>query len=668
MEIKKILLRKRFTIISVVCGLALWGACVGVLVNYKAEVDATAVEEVRHRLHVDLEEKAALLGQKVTARSFYNNMAEAVVKGRGDVSREGYTQLVSDVATADTLVQSIAISKQGIIIATYPVEGFESALGTNLLTLPSRKNMVLNLVREGKSLTVGPNKMIVGDTGIMCYKPLYTIDKKTGKEKWWGFADVAIKIPKLFEVAGLSNENGIYRYAMRGKDARGAQGDFFYGDKNVYSEEPVSVDVHVPGGTWLLSAVPANGWAKVNAGKNMKFVGLHVLAFLFAVSFGRAIYVTQVLRDNKKKIYTTLAGIRAHIFNLDIDGNFIRELPTGSERTILPENVEGTNLRDYLDRFGEENVAIALETIRKAIDTRKLQVRELEIGKEGEKIWTEVRMNRLDSRTVVVVAYNITERKLAELARIESEKTLRSLNAQKDKFFSIIAHDLRNPILGQKAALDMLNKDYDEITDEDKKEYIGMLQQSATQLSKLLENLLTWSRVEVGKIVFTPSYEDVRYIINDCISQAQQTATNKKITLKAEFDHKSKMLLDVNMMSAIVRNLVSNALKFTPEGGKITVSTREDAGNMEIVIRDTGVGMSEQAIASLFKIDSTKSTRGTNQEVGTGLGLILCKEFIGKHDGTVDVWSEVGKGSAFIMTFPIRGEEPADEIAEKIDN
>lgn len=663
----KIPSKKKFAVISILCGLALWGACSAVLIKYKASIDTEAIENVRNNIHSDLVEKGALLGQKISARSFYNRLAEAVVKGSGNTTRERYTQLVSDIAKADTLIQSITIAKKGIISAIYPVEGLESVLGINLLTLPERKNMLQNLVRDGKTITIGPTKMIVGDTGVMCYSPLYEIDN-TGRKTWWGVADVAIKVPDLFEISGLSNKTCKYRYALRGKDGRGAQGDFFYGDKKIYSDNPVSVTVQVPGGTWLLSAIPVNGWEEVSAGQNVKFIILHILAFLFALAFGGTVYTTQLLHDNKKITNTTLAGIKSHIFNLDIDGNFTREIPTGALKHIFPENVEGTNLRDHPDVFDEDNLAVFFETIRKAIDTRELQIIELEVGNSDEKIWIEARINRLNSHTVVVNTYDITGRKQAELAKAESEKQLRSANAQKDKFFSIIAHDLRNPILGQKAALEMLNKDYDEITDAEKKEYIEMLQQSASQLSKLLENLLTWSRVEMGKIVFTPAYEDVRYIVNDCISQAQQTATNKKITLKAEFDHKSKMLLDVNMMLAIVRNLVSNALKFTPEGGKITVSTREDAGNMEITISDTGVGMSEKTIANLFKLDSAKSTHGTNHEVGTGLGLILCKEFIDKHDGTVEVRSEVGKGSAFIMTFPIRGNESSDEIIEKIDD
>ncbi len=229
---------------------------------------------------------------------------------------------------------------------------------------------------------------------------------------------------------------------------------------------------------------------------------------------------------------------------------------------------------------------------------------------------------------------------------------LKDLNATKDKFFSIIAHDLRNPISNFKQMTDILAVEYQYLDDQEKIDFIDALNKSSKQIYNLLENLLTWSRSQRGVIEFHPLKNDLYYIVDNSIELLTASASNKEIKLINNIKPETFAAFDSNMITTVVRNLISNAIKFTNTGGTIEVFSNNDEKNLSISIKDSGVGISKETISNLFKIDSSKSTSGTNDEKGSGLGLILCKEFIDRHSGKIWVESELGVGTTFTFSIP----------------
>lgn len=229
---------------------------------------------------------------------------------------------------------------------------------------------------------------------------------------------------------------------------------------------------------------------------------------------------------------------------------------------------------------------------------------------------------------------------------------LKDLNANKDKFFSIIAHDLRSPFQGLLGFCNLINSEYGNLTDEESKFIIHNIGESAKNIFALIENLLEWSRVQSGRKEFIPKkinlYEEALTAI---ISQKIQ-AINKEITLKNQIDEKIYIKADENMVQTVLRNLISNGLKFTPNGGAVIVSASVKKNFIEICIEDTGIGIAEEDIPKMFRIETHFVMQGTNKESGTGLGLILCKEFIQKHGGDLWVESVLGDGSRFCFTIP----------------
>ncbi|MFW6276852.1 MAG: ATP-binding protein [Bacteroidota bacterium] len=260
------------------------------------------------------------------------------------------------------------------------------------------------------------------------------------------------------------------------------------------------------------------------------------------------------------------------------------------------------------------------------------------------------------------ITKDMVEQNASEMTQLnakleESEKSLRELNASKDRFFSIIAHDLKGPFQGLLGYTETLDKDVDNLDKDEIKQCAKDLHNSAQNLFKLLENLLEWSRIQRGSIQYEPSHFQLHNLVDIIFQIINTRAKQKNIELDNDVDEEIYLYADLNMTNTIIRNLVSNAVKFTPKNGKIMVSARKRKKNIIISVSDTGVGMSREKIDTLFRIDKQKSTPGTDNEQGTGLGLILCHDLAQKNRGTIEVESEPGEGTTFHLILQAGNKE-----------
>lgn len=276
--------------------------------------------------------------------------------------------------------------------------------------------------------------------------------------------------------------------------------------------------------------------------------------------------------------------------------------------------------------------------------------------KNGDIIWVEISTHYMKNNQGEVeifgVSRNITERKKVELELQQSEAILKELNITKDKFFSIIAHDLRNPFTTIIGFSEMLRDEAGELDPATITEYAGIIGRSANQTLQLLENLLDWARMQQGRINFGPKKLNLSRISNHAIDIIKETAKNKGISFSNTIPGALWINADENMITTALRNLVSNAVKFSYRGGIVEISASVSSGKVTVSVKDSGVGISAKRLNELFTLDKSESDLGTEREKGTGLGLILCKEFIEKHGGTLGVESEEGKGSTFYFTLP----------------
>ncbi len=238
------------------------------------------------------------------------------------------------------------------------------------------------------------------------------------------------------------------------------------------------------------------------------------------------------------------------------------------------------------------------------------------------------------------------------LSLMRQQKELKDLNATKDKFFSIIAHDLKSPfnhLLGLTEIIQDLSPETDH---KEVRELAALIHKSAKQGRDLLDNLLEWSRSQIGARDFRPDNIKLFDIVNEAISFVEQIASQKDISIINAVEKDAVARADINMLNTILRNLLNNAIKFTKPGGFVKIHAKKRKEVTEITVEDNGIGISKSTLSKLFKTDENPSTPGTSSEKGTGLGLILCREFVEQHGGSIYVESERGKGSRFIFTLP----------------
>lgn len=247
---------------------------------------------------------------------------------------------------------------------------------------------------------------------------------------------------------------------------------------------------------------------------------------------------------------------------------------------------------------------------------------------------------------------DITQQKTDEETIRMINNELQNANKNKDKFFSIISHDLRSPLSGIMTLMDILQNEYSSLEHEEIQEIIREAALTSKNTFNLMENLLDWSRIQTGKMIFDPQYISLTLIVRGVQGLFSQKLKSKSISLNLDFEPEIFAFADLQMTETVFRNLISNAIKFTPQFGLIIISFEILDKNILVKIKDTGVGMDEEQLSKIFRLDSTYSTIGTAGERGTGLGLMLCKELIEKQGGKIWVESAVNSGTTFSFTLP----------------
>jgi signal transduction histidine kinase len=259
----------------------------------------------------------------------------------------------------------------------------------------------------------------------------------------------------------------------------------------------------------------------------------------------------------------------------------------------------------------------------------------------------------IEERTSKIALQNEELRKQTDQITLQS-KTLLETNAAKDKLFRIIAHDLRSPISGLMKLTDIMANESEEFSISEFAEISRSLNISADNLYKLMNNLLEWATMQQEGIQFNPEKHQLWMLIEQAIGSVSERAKQKNIIIENTISGTMTITADEKMINTVLRNLVSNAVKFTEKGGRVILSAVQNEEETEISVHDTGVGISETDIEKLFKIEEKVGRPGTDNELSTGLGLVLCKEFVEKHNGRIKVESAEGKGSTFSVAIPNR--------------
>lgn len=331
------------------------------------------------------------------------------------------------------------------------------------------------------------------------------------------------------------------------------------------------------------------------------------------------------------------------------------------------EEVIKKNLSKILTPTSIMSCLIELEEMKSIIlSGKKMEPRKLileSIGKDVTSKWIEVTTSAMYNSANNFIGFSgvcqdVTQGKKAEQILNENEillaneLQLKELIATKDKLFSIIAHDLRSPFNGILGFLELLQDKFDEFSDSEKKEYINVITNSANNTLNLLENLLIWAKSQTDRISYQPVKQTLLPILYSIKDTFNSTINLKKIDFKILISDDIEIIADTNMLITIIQNLISNAIKYSHQGGTISISAQKNQNKIELFIEDKGIGMNKETKNKLFRIGEQVSIPGTYNEKGSGLGLILCKDFVERHNGSIYVNSEPDKGSKFLISIP----------------
>jgi signal transduction histidine kinase len=347
-------------------------------------------------------------------------------------------------------------------------------------------------------------------------------------------------------------------------------------------------------------------------------------------------------------LYQSDINIQESYFNL-----FKVNKLKGDFKNALNNFEKYTDIKNSIFSEENKNKLANLESQREIeLRDKKIEIQNLKIKNEARKVYL------LYTITVAVIVLlglflwlYLSKRKTNSQLN-DKNKIISNINKQKDKFFSIIAHDLRGPFNGFLGLTELLAENIDDMEKDEIQFAAVNMRSSAVNLNRLLENLLEWSRMEQGLIPFSPQENNLPPIVNESVAILEASANKKEIKILTKIPEETNVFADHNILQAVIRNILSNAVKFTPKGGTITIQGKEDNKNTTIAIKDSGIGMNAKMIENLFQLDVKTNRKGTDDEPSTGLGLILCKEFVEKHGGKIWVESEENIGSTFYFSFP----------------
>jgi signal transduction histidine kinase/uncharacterized protein HemY len=310
-------------------------------------------------------------------------------------------------------------------------------------------------------------------------------------------------------------------------------------------------------------------------------------------------------------------------------------------------------LKDSILYNESQNKLINLQSKREIdLKDKQIEIQNLKINSDSRKVYLLVTVTGTIAILLIVFFWLYVNKRSSNELLLEKNKEITSINKQKDKFFSIIAHDLRGPFNGFLGLTELLAEDINEMEKEEIQFAAVNMRSSANNLNRLLENLLEWSKMEQGLIPFLPQDYNLGEEVKECVTALQDAADKKAITIEASIENTLKIFADQHLLQSVLRNILANAIKFTPKQGKIKIAANEDPKKTIISISDSGIGMDAKILENLFQLDKKTNRKGTDDEPSSGLGLILCKEFVEKHGGEIWVESEENMGSTFYFSFP----------------
>ncbi|RKX17923.1 MAG: hypothetical protein DRP35_10115, partial [Candidatus Zixiibacteriota bacterium] len=358
------------------------------------------------------------------------------------------------------------------------------------------------------------------------------------------------------------------------------------------------------------------------------------------------------LKEKEKQLEMLLTNMSDFLFLIDKDG--IIKYTTPYTLNYFGYDETGISGKSFFEFIYPPDLERLIQDFSQAVNEKSIGRKAYRVvRKDSSFFWMEINGNSIENGHLefVIVGRDITERIKIQEQLKKQHTELAELNATKDKFFSILAHDLRSPFNQIMGFSDLLSKNMHQYDTEKIAHFVGIIRNSSVKAYQLLENLLNWSMAKRGMMEFYPVTLNIIPLVKEETNRLSEQIKTKNIDLKLQESSNIFLSVDENMFRIIIRNILNNAIKFTPLNGKINIDLKEKDNEIIITIKDNGTGMEQSQIHSLFELSENRSSEGTQGEKGTGLGLLVVKEFIDKHKAKIEVNSEKDRGTEVQLIF-----------------
>jgi signal transduction histidine kinase/sensor domain CHASE-containing protein/ActR/RegA family two-component response regulator len=613
----------------------------------------------------------------------------AVLAAEPDLAAERFEALARKLLVETATIRNIAAAPDMVIRMVHPLEGNEAALGLDYRTVPDQWEAAERARAAGHMVVAGPLRLVQGGEGLVARMPVFldppggaAAAEAGGSGPFWGLVAAVLDTERLYRASGLLAPGLAVELALVGRDGLGAEGEVFFGDPAILADRPVTAEVALPEGRWLVAAVPAGGWAETPPRT--------WLLWLAVLGFGALVVAPlpiagRLAEDRQRTIGTleererelvrlsrrldlALSASTVGVWDYNIDRDELIWDTRMNELYGMPGDKREHSYLDWRERLHPDDLAEASAVFQAAIEGRaryETRFRLLLPGGEIRHIRAIGAVYREPDGTskIVGVNWDVTAEVERERELEDKRREAEAASVAKSRFLATMSHEIRTPMSGVLGMLDLLMASR---LDAEQRLRAEIARGSATTLLTILNDILDLSKLEADRLTVEPVDLRIDTLIDAAVALFQPQADAKGIALVVEVAPHVPLWLvcDPVRLRQILVNLLSNAVKFT-DAGRITVAVDWERGaeRLRVVVEDTGIGIAPEDGERLFDPFTQLDGALDRRAGGTGLGLAICRQLAALMGGQVSVESVPGRGSRFVLTIASpRGVPPAEAV------
>lgn len=618
------------------------GVCLIILGLYVDRLNSHAKEqELRNLVFNQLSVIRAKLEGNINSNAQLVKGLVAAISIEPEMTQKRYLGLAKPLFQGRSQLRNIGAAPDLIIRYIFPLQGNETAIGLNYRNTPAQYAAVQKAIDTGKLILAGPVNLIQGGQGFIARIPVF-IDKK--KDNLWGIISAVIDTESLYAASGLRDSEQEIEISIRGKDGLGKQGDIFFGKDEIFTLDPVQVDVVLPYGSWQLAAIPKDGWSNYSSDTGLFRLALLVIALLILIP----LLILGRFLEKKRETETLLRGL----FDLSPVGIALNDYATGkflnvNDALLTPTGYTRKEFMElsYWELTPKEYEAQELLQLESMEKTNRYGPYEKEyIRKDGSRYPLLLRG---------IVVYDTSGKKLI-WSIIEDISEQKHNEKMKNEFISTVSHELRTPLTSINGAIGLISGGAFGDLSEEVTNTLNIAQNNTERLILLINDLLNLEKLSAKKMNFDMQTCNLITQIEDSIRDNQSYANQYKVELRflSNVDE-IKVKVDSQRLQQVLANLISNAVKFSSKNNYVDIKIKVINDIARIEISDYGTGIPKEFHKRIFQKFAQADSSDTRQIGGTGLGLSISREIIEQMNGEIGFESTEGEGATFYFELPI---------------